>query len=211
MSEESIDAILAQFAQHRAASDSSPAQGSPVWHILQEGEAGLLRATSHPDGGLTLQNLNVDPKYIMHCWIPPLGVCAVARVAGARRRAGGHAMTLTVWLEQFRTQAAQLSGWQLTPDGKLRRLDSPRLWACPLMAQWNVQHPEQPCPNSHPSIIRATWWPALTYEEIGQLMNAADYPRLDLTYPHWASVPMVALRAQLLAACGVQEDDDACI
>jgi hypothetical protein len=120
-------------------------------------------------------------------------------------------MTIEEWLEQFRGQAAQLPGWQLR-EGKLRREDdgdSRRVWACPLMAQWNVQHPESLCPNSHPSLIRATWWPILTYEQIGQVMNAADYTTDELQPPDeayaGAAQRLLALRQHLLAACGVEE------
>lgn len=102
-------------------------------------------------------------------------------------------MTLRQWLTSFTHGAARLPGWCLE-WGQLRRLDD-TWWQCPLSAQWNAQYPTQ---RIGPSWVRTYWRSTLSETDLDQLIQAADYP---------ATRGLTALRAELLAACGVQEED----
>lgn len=101
-------------------------------------------------------------------------------------------MTLTDWLARFAAGTAQLPGWQLQ-HGHLRRYASP-LWHCPLSAEWNAAHPNRLC---GPAFIKARWRRVLDNAAMDQLIEAADDPATEF--------PL--LRAALLAACGITEED----
>lgn len=59
MSEEMIDEILQRFAQHRERQTETSPKHVLTWHMLQEGDIGLLRACIDPDGDLLLQELTL--------------------------------------------------------------------------------------------------------------------------------------------------------
>lgn len=109
-------------------------------------------------------------------------------------------MTLEQWLQDFTSHAAQLPGWQLM-EGRLRRLHAHgRVLACPLLAQWQEAHPERPVTNNHSLLMQRLWGGVLERHDVDSIMDAADYPPAQIPYDQ-----LRALRAQLLAACGVEE------
>jgi hypothetical protein len=72
MSEEFIDQVLAQVAARHAQGPAlQPGRAPLVWHTLEEGDNGLLRAARLPEGGVLVQNLHLDAKHTMQFWVPP--------------------------------------------------------------------------------------------------------------------------------------------